>query len=139
MTRLAPSTLLLAALVAGCSGPSEPQPEPVPITLNDPGTTGAADDPGGEAPGEGEGTDEGFGLAGGETPEPLAEGTPCTRYEDCAQGEICAGPEGCDVAWTCQPSRACTRDLVTYCGCDGQTIQGSGSCPPGPYSRRGPC
>jgi len=28
---------------------------------------------------------------------------------------------------------------VTYCGCDGQTFQGSGSCPPRPYSHRGAC
>lgn len=124
-------TLLSSVLVAACSGSSEPQPEPVPITLNDPATATPEDDVGGDVEGE--------GIAGGEAPAAPAEGTPCTSFDDCAQGEICAGPEGCDVPWTCQPSRPCTRDLVTYCGCDGQTTQGSGSCPPGPYSRRGEC
>lgn len=119
--------LLGGVVAAGCSGSSEPQPEPVPITLNEPGAAEPEEDVGSE------------GIAGGEMPAAAVEGTPCTRFDDCEQGEICAGPEGCDVVWTCQPSRACTRDLVTYCGCDGQTMQGSGSCPPGPYSRRGEC
>jgi hypothetical protein len=52
---------------------------------------------------------------------------------------MCIGEEGCDVAWTCQPLRPCTRDLRVYCGCDGQTFEGSGSCPARPFSRRGPC
>lgn len=116
---------LIAVLAAGCSGPSEPQPEPVPIVLNEPEATEPTGTEGDAPPLE--------------TPAAEAEGTPCTSSADCAQGEMCSGPEGCDVTWTCQPAGPCTRDLVTYCGCDGQTIQGSGSCPPAPYSHRGEC
>jgi hypothetical protein len=35
--------------------------------------------------------------------------------------------------------RMCTRDLAEYCGCDGQTFTGSGSCPGGRYAYRGAC
>ena len=78
-------------------------------------------------------------------PEPVDEpaettdATTCTSSSDCPEGQLCAGEEGCDVAWTCQPPRPCTRDLVTYCGCSGETVQGSGSCPPEPYVHRGAC
>jgi len=67
------------------------------------------------------------------------EGSPCSSGADCPDGMMCTGEIGCDVSWTCQPARPCTRDLVQYCGCDGETIQGSGSCPPAPFSARGPC
>ncbi|MAQ15910.1 MAG: hypothetical protein CMN30_14095 [Sandaracinus sp.] len=63
----------------------------------------------------------------------------CTTSEDCPEGQLCAGTEGCDTPWECQPARPCTRDLVTYCSCSGETVQGSGSCPPEPYAHRGPC
>jgi hypothetical protein len=33
----------------------------------------------------------------------------------------------------------CTRDLATYCGCDGKPFQNSGSCPGGRYAYRGEC
>ena len=79
-------------------------------------------------------------------PEPVSvpESAPataktCTSSADCAQGELCQGPAGCDAPWTCGPAKPCTRDLVTYCGCDGQVFQGSGSCPQKPYKARGPC
>ena len=65
--------------------------------------------------------------------------TTCTSSRDCPEGQQCFGEAGCDVQWTCQEPRPCTRDLVTYCGCSGETVQGSGSCPPEPYSRRGAC
>jgi hypothetical protein len=70
---------------------------------------------------------------------PLPEGSPCTPESECAEGLFCHGDEGCDVEWTCQPMRPCTRDLVVYCGCDGETFQGSGSCPGRPYQSRGAC
>jgi len=75
---------------------------------------------------------------GGE-PSVNAAANGCRSSSECAQGEICVGEEGCDKVWTCEPARGCTRDLVTYCSCDGETVQGSGSCPPEPYSHRGPC
>lgn len=63
----------------------------------------------------------------------------CKTSADCGDEEICAGPAGCDVPWTCQGMRPCTMDLRAYCSCDGETIQGSGSCPPAPYKHPGPC
>jgi hypothetical protein len=44
---------------------------------------------------------------------------------------VCEG-EGCDDAHPgkCVPKdRMCTRDARQYCGCDGKTFVGSGSCP----------
>jgi hypothetical protein len=71
--------------------------------------------------------------------EPVATGKTCTTSDECADGELCAGPAGCGIAWTCVPQRPCTRDLVIFCSCEGKTVQGSGSCPPEPYQHAGSC
>lgn len=63
----------------------------------------------------------------------------CLSNDDCEDGQMCFGPEGCDQAWNCVPMRPCTRDLVTYCSCEGTTVRGSGSCPPAPYRSRNAC
>ena len=63
----------------------------------------------------------------------------CTTSEDCPQGQICSGDAGCDTSWTCKPPRPCTRDLVTFCGCDGETFQSSSSCPGAQYRNVGQC
>lgn len=63
----------------------------------------------------------------------------CTSHDDCEEGEMCTGPAGCDIPWTCARERPCTRDLRQYCSCEGKTIEGSGSCPPAPYRHPGPC
>lgn len=73
---------------------------------------------------------------------PLPEGEEeetCTSQADCGDDEMCSGPAGCDIPWTCQPLRPCTKDLRQYCSCEGETVQGSGSCPPVPYKHVGPC
>jgi hypothetical protein len=80
------------------------------------------------------------------TPEPTAgttgkaDGASCLAAEECESG-VCEG-EGCgaDQPGTCMPkSRACTRDLRPYCGCDGQTFRTSGSCPGKRFSARAEC
>jgi hypothetical protein len=72
--------------------------------------------------------------------QPVAEGgKACSSHADCATGEMCAGPEGCETAWTCVKAQACTNDAVEYCSCGGETIHGSGTCPPAPYKHRGAC
>lgn len=81
--------------------------------------------------------DEDEGRLSDEPPEPSA--IECTASSDCPDGQQCYGEAGCETAWTCQDPRPCTRDLVTYCSCNGETVQGSGSCPPEPYARRGSC
>ena len=119
--------LLLAALTFGCGGSSDDE--------ND-GTEDSSGDEVSDAP-----------VPPMHTVEPPPGGEPsvnpsaggCTSSSECAQGERCTGDEGCDQLWTCQPTVGCTRDLVTYCSCGGETVQGSGSCPPEPYAHRGPC
>ena len=65
-------------------------------------------------------------------------GAACSKGDDCKSG-MCEGL-GCDKGPTCVAAdRMCTRDLVSYCGCDGKTFSGSGSCPGRPYRAKGAC
>ncbi|HUS66767.1 MAG TPA: hypothetical protein VMZ28_19655, partial [Kofleriaceae bacterium] len=75
----------------------------------------------------------------GAAPGSVADGAACTAAADCASG-ICEG-EGCapNGGVCASKSRACTRDLRAYCGCDGVTFRSSGSCPGGRFSARGEC
>lgn len=66
----------------------------------------------------------------------------CLLQSDCGASEECYGPPGCATAWTCVPrlGRACTRDLVPYCGCaGGATFMSSSTCPDRPYQHMGAC
>jgi hypothetical protein len=63
----------------------------------------------------------------------------CRGNVDCAAGEMCTGPEGCAIPWTCRPAPPCTRDLATYCACNGSTFMASSTCPGQPYLHRGNC
>jgi hypothetical protein len=113
------------------SSPPAPEPLPAETPVNSPG----AAEPAGsgvmpdleEAPR----TDGGGSLR--------ADGAACSVASQCASG-ICEG-EGCGAEQgRCAAKVApCTRDLVTYCGCDGRTFQASGSCPRQRYVRRGAC
>ncbi len=67
-------------------------------------------------------------------------GESCLSTEQCRNG-VCEGL-GCGpmAPGVCRPlQRACTRDLVTYCGCDGNTFRTSGSCPGARYLSKGAC
>ena len=68
-----------------------------------------------------------------------ADGAACDVNNDCASG-VCEG-QGCGVgAGVCAPvTRACTKDLREYCGCDGQTFMASGSCPGRRFTDRAAC
>jgi hypothetical protein len=88
----------------------------------------------------------GGGRAGGDTTTPTTptvnqtgSAQTCTSSDDCPDGTTCLGEPGCGEPWTCQPARPCTRDLVVYCGCNGETFRGSGTCPGRPYRARGTC
>jgi hypothetical protein len=72
-------------------------------------------------------------------PAKQADGGACTTEADCESG-ICEG-EGCGTAaGVCAPkSRKCTRDMATYCGCDGTEFKTSGSCPGRRFKNRGAC
>lgn len=75
----------------------------------------------------------------GSQPAGLPPGADCAEGSQCQSG-ICEG-QGCDgkgpVCTT--PGRMCTKDLRPYCGCDGETFQGSGSCPGRPYAHKDAC
>ena len=67
-------------------------------------------------------------------------GAPCLAASECDSG-VCEG-QGCgsDQPGTCAArARGCTRDLRSYCGCDGQTFRASGSCPGQRFSARAAC
>ncbi|MBK7074039.1 MAG: hypothetical protein IPH44_17225 [Myxococcales bacterium] len=81
-----------------------------------------------------------FAQRGPCAPPPAADGAACLANSDCASG-VCEG-QGCgpDAPGACAPAnRACTKDLRTYCGCDGQTFRASGSCPGKRFSARAAC
>lgn len=67
-----------------------------------------------------------------------ADGQPCESSDQCQSG-ACEG--SCEAGGgTCAPTnRACTRDLVQYCGCDGTTFESSGSCPGQRVASTGAC
>lgn len=68
------------------------------------------------------------------------DGASCLTAADCSSG-TCEG-QGCgaDAPGLCvAAARACTRDLQTYCGCDGVDFGASGSCPGQRYASRGGC
>jgi hypothetical protein len=69
----------------------------------------------------------------------LADGAACDAADQCASG-ICEG-EGCGPGQgVCAArDRACTRDLVAYCSCEGETFRTSGSCPGRRFAHRGEC
>ncbi len=74
-----------------------------------------------------------------DAPPATPPGQTCSSSMECPRGQTCQGEQGCDSVWTCQPERICTRDLVPFCGCDGETYRASSTCPDRPYLRRGPC
>ena len=73
-------------------------------------------------------------------PAKLADGAACAAADQCSSG-ICEG-KGCDAKslGKCAPQmRRCTRDMAVFCGCDGKTFQGSGSCPGQRFAAKGAC
>ena len=109
------------------------------------GDAGDAADAGAEDAGAAEAGDASAGAetklaeAGSDDGQPPRKKA-CNSNADCGETEVCEG-EGCgENQGICMPKdRMCTRDLVTYCGCDGATFQGSGSCPGQRFASRGAC
>src|SRR6188768_3027315 len=109
-------TLLLVLFVA-CSSPSPgretrpPDPVQTPPQTTDPGSPQDVDPlpPSTQPPAE---------------QAKKADGAACLAGDECSSG-VCEG-EGCGDATPgkCMPrARGCTRDLRSYCGCDGKTFQ----------------
>lgn len=122
---------VIAILLAACSSPSKPptptpvEPTPVEPTPVEPTPTATVDAAPAPAP---------------KPPALIADGASCLRGEECASG-VCEG-EGCfdETPGTCAPAqRGCTKDLRSYCGCDGVTFKTSGSCPKRRYEAKGAC
>ncbi len=64
----------------------------------------------------------------------------CASQRDCPRGEICEGPEGCGVTWTCRrPAARCNPDTQVFCDCERNTFRASMTCPGRPYAHRGSC
>jgi hypothetical protein len=70
----------------------------------------------------------------------LPTGPLCDSNADCGDGQMCEGV-GCEPGHgrCVDGGRMCTRDLATYCGCDGKPFQSSGSCPGARFAYRGDC
>ena len=101
----------------------------------------AAGDADAEAEAEADDASEDTGVAEVRPPGPeLPTGALCDTSAECGEGQICEGV-GCDPGeGRCVSSeRMCTRDLAEYCGCDGATFSGSGSCPGARFAYRGAC
>jgi len=113
---------------------SPPAPEPMPPEEPAVNSPGAA-----EPAGSGVMPELEAAPSSGDAASLRADGAACTEASQCASG-ICEG-EGCSAEkGRCASKVApCTRDLVTYCGCDGRTFQASGSCPRQRYAHRGAC
>jgi hypothetical protein len=106
---------VVSAALVGCpSQPTTPDPTPPPPT----GTGVVLAPPASGAP---------------------ASGKPCKANAECAAGEICDFAPGCDTPGMCNAQHPCTRDLVTFCGCNGTNFQGSSTCPDRPFAHRGGC
>ncbi|WP_052553586.1 hypothetical protein [Enhygromyxa salina] len=121
----------LALLVCACSTTTPTQPPPAK-EHNGAASSADADPAAGDA---------------GATAEPtrpselaLPSGPLCDTNADCSDGQVCEGA-GCEPGQgrCVSAERACTRDLAEYCGCDGKTFSGSGSCPGARYAYRGAC
>jgi hypothetical protein len=118
----------VVAVLALIACPPQNLPKPVPpAPAPQPGFTPPDEPP--PRPGSGSSATAGGG----------ATGAACTAGADCASG-ICEG-EGCGAGQgkCAAAKRACTYDLQTYCGCDGNTFDASGTCPERRYSHRGAC
>lgn len=64
----------------------------------------------------------------------------CASSRDCRRGEVCEGPEGCGMTWTCRrPAARCNPDTQVFCDCDMNTFRASMNCPGRPYAHRGSC
>jgi len=71
----------------------------------------------------------------------LEDGEACADGRQCRSGQCLGeGLEGCaSAAGGVCGQQACTRDLMTYCGCNGVEFRASGTCPDRQFAYRGPC
>ena len=119
--------LSLAGLACPASRPMQVPPSAAPVVSDIPAGEGQASEPGT--------VDVSTPNAGGRP-----DGGACFSSANCLSN-TCEGAS-CDSSrpGTCVPQeRACTTDLVEFCGCDGKTFLSSSSCPGEAFSVRGAC
>jgi hypothetical protein len=146
-----PATMIPPGPPSGKGPPISQRPvqRPPPAPIEDVGSAPreAAPESSGDssspAAGGGAGTAAGAGAsagAGAGSGKGIRDGGRCERGDECASG-VCEGLGcGADHKGTCMArNRSCTRDLRSYCGCDGKVFQASGSCPGRRFSARGAC
>lgn len=132
-----PPTAIPPGPTAIVAGPVKEQPlpstpiDPPAMVDDDAGPGGPSAEPEPEPAGP---------AAGGEEAGLTRDGGLCEKGSECQSG-VCEGlgctPERKGICMA--RNRSCTRDLRTYCGCDGKTFRGSGSCPGQRYSARSAC
>jgi hypothetical protein len=127
---LRPTLISLACsllVILGCPSTASTPPGPHPVAN---ASAGAPSEPAEPEP------EPDRGVAGPNLPT----GPLCDSNADCSEGQVCEGA-GCEPGQgrCVADERMCTRDLATYCGCDGKPFQSSGSCPGGRYAYRGDC
>lgn len=125
-------TPLPLVLLLACAGPGSTQQPP-------PGAGPVASD-GGDAPTVVDSSEAGEGAAKPVPGPELPTGARCDSNADCGAEELCEGIGcGAQEGRCVTNARMCTRDLATYCGCDGSEFQSSGSCPGQRFAYRGSC
>ncbi len=132
-TLLLPLGLVVAAAWAGaaaCGGSTTPNDGAAGVS-DDSAATGGTSSTGGSTNSSG-GTPSGTGGA---------DAIYCVDV-DCpgaCRGTTCPTDAQPNGDWVCDTSGACTDDIQAYCGCDGATFQGSGSCPQRAFAHEGEC
>lgn len=71
--------------------------------------------------------------------QPTSEDRICESNADCGRLETCLGIAGCATEWRCVRARGCSRERVSFCGCDGESFVASATCPGRPFVHRGEC
>jgi hypothetical protein len=133
--RIPAPTLLLSSLLAllcGCPNTGSTPPDPTGDS-----TAGPPKPDEGESEGSTTVPEADTSAVPGPT---LPDGPACNSDAECDAEQVCEGVGcGANEGRCVARDRICTRDLATYCGCDGTEFQNSGSCPGGRYAYRGSC
>lgn len=144
------TTLVLAALLLGCSsqnnappsssaeGERAPAAERIEVAPEE--AEPEAEEKSPEVPDAEPEPEEPLPDAEADIGPGLGDGAACTSNDQCESG-TCEG-EGCgdENPGTCMPSmRMCLRDLRPFCGCDGKTFMRGSNCPGKRFAARGPC
>lgn len=71
--------------------------------------------------------------------QPTTQDRTCGASSECGPGLTCFGIAGCGNDWRCVRARGCSRERISFCGCDGASFVASATCPGRPFVHRGEC